>query len=199
MDSYKNFIELKHHAAEGRDFRVETVIGTTGVVIMAPHGGGIEPGTAKIAKAIAGDDHSYYAFLGLKPLNNKVLHIASERFDEPRAVALAMQSHTVVSIHGCRATAAVVYVGGLNGVLKNSIMGALQQSGFQAGHSPSASLGGIHSLNLCNRGSSGQGVQLEISGRLRRQLVGSKGRHPTRENVLFDAFTSTVRGVLAEP
>ncbi len=198
MDSYKNFIELKHHAAEGRDFRVETVIGTTGVVIMAPHGGGIEPGTAEIAKAIAGDDHSYYAFLGLKPINNTVLHIASQRFDEPRAVALAMQSHTVVSIHGCRTTEAMVYVGGLNSDLKNRITDALQEVGFQAGHSPNASLGGIHRKNLCNRGSSGQGVQLEISSFLRRQLIESGGWRLAQANDMLKAFVSAVRGVLAK-
>jgi len=33
---------------------------------MAPHGGGIEPGTIDIADAIARSEYTFYAFQGIK-------------------------------------------------------------------------------------------------------------------------------------
>ena len=83
MDTYNSFANLAKHAEEGRDFKVRTQerLGTT--VIIAPHGGGIEPGTSEIAEAIAGNDLSLYLFEGIRDENNRELHITSTRFDEP--------------------------------------------------------------------------------------------------------------------
>ena len=39
-----NFAELTRFARPGRDFLIEHRNGTSGLAIMAPHGGGIEPG-----------------------------------------------------------------------------------------------------------------------------------------------------------
>ena len=73
MDRYASFDELCQHAVEGRDFRIRTVSRPGRVAVIAPHGGGIEPGTSELAEAIASPDLSFYAFEGLKRNSNGVL------------------------------------------------------------------------------------------------------------------------------
>ena len=51
--------------------------------IIAPHGGGIEPGTTELAEAIARNDFSFYTFEGKKRTSNRDLHLTATRFDEP--------------------------------------------------------------------------------------------------------------------
>ena len=79
---------------------------------MAPHGGGIEPGTGDIADAVAGQHHSFYCFKGIKKQGNRVLHITSNRFDEPLAMTMVTNANWVLTIHGCRDVEPVVWVGG---------------------------------------------------------------------------------------
>jgi len=69
-------------------------------IIVAPHGGAIEPGTSEVAREVANNDLSLAIFEGIKPRNNDRLHITSTNFDEPRCVALVQESDTVVAIHG---------------------------------------------------------------------------------------------------
>jgi phage replication-related protein YjqB (UPF0714/DUF867 family) len=47
------------------------------LAILAPHGGGIEPGTSELAEAVAGEGLSFYAFEGLKRSGNAVLHVGT--------------------------------------------------------------------------------------------------------------------------
>ncbi len=73
----------------------------TDLVIVTPHGGGIEPGTTEIVRALAGADLSYYLFQGLKPNDNlAALHITSSNFDEPQCVALLRAAAMTVAVHG---------------------------------------------------------------------------------------------------
>ncbi len=195
MDRFKNYRELCRHAAEGRDFIIEMRRGGSAVAVMAPHGGGIEPGTDTLAGAIAGSEHGYYAFKAVRARNNSELHIASERFDEPRALVLARQVRTVVTIHGCRGRREEVFIGGLAESLKICVLDSLQAAGFKAGGAPRASLGGIHRSNLCNRGQSGRGVQLELSEQLRHCLMDG-GRHLSPGSDRFRSFVAAVRWAL---
>ena len=64
-DKYKNFRELKVREVEDKAFSIRTI--ERYVLIMAIHGGNIEPCTTQIAEAIAGKDYSLYSFEGLKP------------------------------------------------------------------------------------------------------------------------------------
>jgi phage replication-related protein YjqB (UPF0714/DUF867 family) len=57
-DRYATFDALRSAHEEGRDFRVEWRLGVSGIAVMAPHGGGIEPGTSEVARALAGFQHS---------------------------------------------------------------------------------------------------------------------------------------------
>ena len=86
-DKYASFALLAEAETEGTDYRIHTAPQPSPIVIIAPHGGAIEPGTSEIAAAIARNSYSLYCFEGLKPDRPHAdLHITSERFDESRGV-----------------------------------------------------------------------------------------------------------------
>lgn len=197
MDRFKSFAELKIHALAGRDYLIDLRYAKSGFAVMAPHGGGIEPGTALVADAIAGTDHSYYAFKGIRNKQNGQLHISSSRFDETQAMKLVRRSHTIITVHGCKGGKNLVYVGGRDTVLKKMVMAGLTLNGFKADGSPAISLKGLHPANLCNRGIRGRGVQLEITSALRRQLIGGSGWRRPCPTALLKSFALAVRQAMA--
>jgi phage replication-related protein YjqB (UPF0714/DUF867 family) len=164
---YASFAELCRHEIAGRDYRVEALERpNASVLVVAPHGGMIEAGTSQIAAAIAGDDFHLFSFEGLKPYGeNRALHITSHRFDHPRCLELASRSELVVSIHGCLGHSCI-HVGGLDEELAARLAAWLSAAKFEVVW-PSARYPGRHPANICNRGSSGKGVQLEITHDLR--------------------------------
>lgn len=185
MEKFRSFAELAQCARPGEDFVIEHRKGTTGFAIMAPHGGRIESGTTAVADAIAGSEHAYYTFKGIRPKHNWQLHIPSTCFDEPCALELIRGCHTILTIHGCRRTGKTVYIGGGDTALKTIVFATLAQNGFNADSAPSTALMGVHRNNLCNRGSRGMGLQLEITGSLRRDLIESDS--------LITSFAQAVR------
>ena len=198
MEQCHCYNDVLQRAVEGRDYCIEERLGSSGVVVMAPHGGSIEPGTDIIAKAIAGEEHAYYAFKGRLPKGNARLHISSKRFDEPRALDLVRQSHTVVTIHGCRDDVSLVWVGGLDFRLEEEVMARLLASGLDARLSIKPGMRGIDRSNLCNRGMRGKGLQLEISKMLRFELLRwEQGGKAWQPEPLFQTFVQIIRGCLA--
>lgn len=198
MDTYQNFQQLRQNEKEGVDFRIrQRVVDDAQTVIVAPHGGGIEPGTSEIAEAIAGNDFSFYAFEGIKPGGNRDLHITSTRFDEPRCLKLVQTSERVVTIHGEESDASVVYVGGRDVRLRRRIGAALKKAGFVARAPRRSPLRGEDPRNICNRGISRKGVQLELSAGLRRMLFESLTRCGRQKRTArFDGFVSAIRSTL---
>lgn len=160
---------------------------------MAPHGGGIEPGTIDIADALAGSDYSFYGFKGLKKAGNAILHINSNNFDEPIGVAAAQAADVVVSIHGAKDTVEVVYVGGRNETLKSLATQSLAAAGFNAADSRPG-LQGRKPDNICNRCRSKKGLQIELSRGLRETLFENLAHRSLRKKTAaFYAFVSALR------
>src|SRR3984893_12378075 len=129
----RDYGHLEQHYEEGVDFAVHTLCRERSTVaVIAPHGGGIEGRTSEIARLIAGDEHHLYLFEGLRTTgdNFDCLHLASHRFDEPRALDLISGCDTVVAVHGYAAPGPDVLLGGLNGRLKGEVAMALADSGF---------------------------------------------------------------------
>lgn len=89
---YKSFAELNAVEKNGLSFRVQVKNRKTACVVIAPHGGGIEPGTTELAIAIAGWSFSLYTFDGIRLDGNELLHITSTLFDEPKGVSLVHQT-----------------------------------------------------------------------------------------------------------
>jgi phage replication-related protein YjqB (UPF0714/DUF867 family) len=169
-DDFRCYDDLARHYIEGIDYAVHvTTRARSRVAVLAPHGGHIEGRTSDIARLIAGDEHQLYLFEGLRTTgdNFDCLHLASRQFDEPRALDLISRCDAVVAVHGYRAHGPDVLLGGLNEELKRDVAQALGESGFSCltdGHR----FPGRDPLNICNRGRSGAGLQLELSGELRK-------------------------------
>lgn len=195
---YPGFDELMRAEAE-TDYAIRLRDGQSGVAILAPHGGRIEPGTSEIADAAAGREHTLYAFEGLKSEGNRVLHIASTRFDEPLGLGVALSARLIVTIHGCAGMREFVCVGSRDPQIRERFQLRLEEGGFSVGDSLRSALRGHHPDNLCNRSRKGPGVQLEISRGLRLRMLGSL--EPGGEMVktpFFDAFVAAVRQAITD-
>ena len=194
---YACYADLAAKESEEWDYRVRCRKAASPYCIVAPHGGGIEPGTSEVADAVAGEDHSFYAFEGLKIRGNFALHVTSRGFDEPRGLALVERAHTVLAVHGCGGEEIAVYVGGLNAALRARLEASLRAAGFTA--EPHPKFPGTSPSNICNRCAGGAGVQMEITRGLRalmfRGLAGPFRRHPTE---VFHRFVAAVRAALEE-
>ena len=196
-DLYPDFASLARALREGADYAIRARPRDAAFAVAAPHGGGIEPGTSELAEAIAGERHSFYAFEGVRVRGNAELHITSTRFDEPRAVELVTRATTVIVVHGEASDGEGVFIGGRDHGLGGRLALALRSAGFRAGPHDDPALHGTDPANLCNRGTSGAGIQLEISRVTRASLFASLTRAGRRERrPRFDALVEAIRGVL---
>jgi len=171
-DSYLGIADLVRHQVPGIDFEIIVQPRTgSSVAVIAPHGGAIERGTSEIARAIAGEDFNLYLFEGIKRSRNYAsLHLTSCHFDEPLCVDLIARCSFVVAIHGCRGSEEEVLLGGLYYALKAEIADALEHIGVTV-HVDGHRYPAISPHNICNRGRTAKGVQLEISAALRRNAA----------------------------
>lgn len=187
-DHYRSFDELKAREHEGRSWSLDYRPRESNVLVMAPHGGWIEPNTSELAEAVAGEEFSFYTFRGMRKSGNQALHLTSHRFDEPVALEAASNAEVVVAFHGERTQHhSFVMLGGCHLPLIRALGQALSAEGFDV-RKPKPGLTGTNPRNICNRGASGAGVQLELSEGLRRSLSGDRD--------LKVRFVSTVRRVL---
>lgn len=165
-DRYHSYDELRQQEVLNRDYRIIIRDVGSAVTIIAPHGGRIEPETAEIARKIADRRYNCYCFEGIKPEKNRRLHLTSHKFDEPRAIRILSRSIAVVAIHACTGNHAGAYLGGLDTALKEKIACELQLRHIDTSTDHPA-FKGHHPDNICNRGLTRRGVQLEISRGLR--------------------------------
>lgn len=182
-------MDLAAERTEGLHYKILFTPRASNVLVMAPHGGGIEPGTSDIARSIAGNLYSIYCFEGIQSSDNyEDLHITSENFDEPVAQGALSRARWVLAVHGYRERlSAFVMVGGLHRGVKSRMERFLMDAGFNV-RAPGAGFTGSSRRNLCNRGISRQGCQLEISKGLRDGLLES-----TRQ---LDSFAYAAREAL---
>ena len=197
LGRYNTFEQLQEKEIQGIDYQIVWQNGGSGFAIMAHHGGGIEPGTTEIARAVAGADHSFYSFMGLKKKGNLDLHITSRQFDEPTGTGIANNSKTILTIHGCKKKEEAVYIGGRDIILKEKLKESLKNAGFSV--MEDTRFPGVNPKNICNRSSLGKGVQLEITAGLRnamfKGLMVLNRKGPTMR---FYQFVKAVRNALSE-
>jgi phage replication-related protein YjqB (UPF0714/DUF867 family) len=187
MTSYVSFKELAGHEVEGRDYKIRIDLRDPRVLIMAPHGGNIERTTSEIAEAIAGLAYSFYSFEGSKA-DSSVLHIESHLFNEPRALEAVQKADVIITIHGqIDQKEEFVMVGGMNGSLRSKIIQELERAGFQ-NRTPTEGLMGTDPMNVCNQGKVKQGVQLEVSRKIRDLLRTDKDQLQTFANAVRKAI-----------
>ena len=199
-DKYKSFSHLAQAETHGEDFCIRVVDRGSNVAVIAPHGGGIEPGTSEIAEAIAGNDLSFYAFEGKKTTGNGDLHITSTRMDEPQGLALVKTSERAIAIHGENDDEQqVVFIGGGDAALCARLRDELAKNGFVVQTHQNPDLQGAHEANICNRGKSGLGVQLELTNALRASFFESLTRNGRKNRTKrFDQFVAAVRTAITD-
>jgi phage replication-related protein YjqB (UPF0714/DUF867 family) len=198
-DKYRNFAALASAEHAGVDYDIHVRRSQPSFAIVAPHGGGIEPGTSEIADCIADETFSFYTFEGIKNKQNADLHITSTHFDEPMCLTVLGNTDVVVTIHGEESgSGAGVFVGGLDVTLGDRVIRELHDGGFDASRQPNSDLQGIEPCNIVNRGLLGAGVQLELARSVRETMFESltrQGRKKTTER--FKLFVGAVRKALA--
>jgi phage replication-related protein YjqB (UPF0714/DUF867 family) len=184
VDFYQCYADLAGGELEGVHYRIRLVERASRIVIVAPHGGRIEPGTSETAALIAASDFSLYCFEGL--VSGRQLHITSARFDEPRGLALVEASDIPVAIHGRTdgGDPSTIWMGGLHVELRDAVGFSLMRAGF--GTSNDHHMQGKHPNNICNRGRLRAGVQIELPRSLRNAFL--------RDAEARRAFTAAVRG-----
>lgn len=178
-DRYRSFADLRASEVEGVDFRCLVQDRGGDILIMAPHGGRIEPHTSKIAGAIAADDLSLFLFEGLRARPHRELHITSHKYDDPTALQMAARSNLVLAIHGCRdRERPMILIGGLDQVAGQRIKVQLKRAGYRCSIANSQ-MSGKHPNNICNMGRTRAGIQLEIPKSLRKRLAVDKNKMQT--------------------
>ncbi|WP_152656805.1 poly-gamma-glutamate hydrolase family protein [Oceanobacillus sp. CFH 90083] len=163
-DKYKNFKELRQNERQDEDYSISLEKGNPDIVLIAIHGGGIEPGTTELAEhlSLAGE-YSFYSFQGIKVTNNMDLHITSTNFDEPKALNMVSNSIYTLSFHGYgNEEKKHTYIGGLDETLSNSIKKELKNAGFSVSDAPKR-INGKTKENIVNKNKQKKGVQFEIS------------------------------------
>jgi phage replication-related protein YjqB (UPF0714/DUF867 family) len=148
---------------------------------------------------VAGERLSFYAFEGLKSSGNAVLHITSTRFDEPLCLALLARCDCVLTLHGERGrdSSTEIQVGGLDEQACERIEQACARRQFQVRRAV-GQYAGREPENLCNRGRSRRGVQLELSRALRAsafESLSALGR--TQRTARFHELVQAIVGALA--
>ena len=172
-DTYRSLEELVRSEAAA-DYRVLVRDRQSHVTVVAPHGGRIEPGTSQLAESVAGESWNLFAFEGLKPRGNSVLHVTSTRFSHPELELLLARSTVGVSVHGMAEPGLLVEVGGLNARLVKLISLELSQERFDVCSAP-PSRSAQSPQNFINRVAGG-GIQLEVSQDLRKLFQEDRAR-----------------------
>ncbi|MCC9021742.1 poly-gamma-glutamate hydrolase family protein [Bacillus nakamurai] len=198
-DKYRNFEELKGNESPF-NFNVFSKECDTDVIILAPHGGGIEGGTSEIARELS-DSYSTYLFEALKTPGSFDLHLTSTNFDEPQALEMLKKHEFTLSLHGYASNDEHVLVGGTDRVKAEEITGVLNDAGFSAELLEEGTrLSGSNPNNVANLNKTGMSIQLEISTGLRKAMFNTfsfKGRLGT-ENETFYKFIETLSQFLDE-
>jgi phage replication-related protein YjqB (UPF0714/DUF867 family) len=199
-DQFNNFNELKNHYRAGTDYHIQTIWQSGLLVILGIHAGGIEMGSSELAKAIAGNEYSLYLFEGFTETSQK-LHITSTNFDEPSCIDMVRKHRTSLSLHGFadKGTDPKIFLGGKNLILAHQLLDVLNENGYSTKINTGKFAATDH-VNICNRTSSGTGVQIELSARLRSIFFEDYCHRAGRKNKTpqFDHFVNVMREGLAD-
>jgi phage replication-related protein YjqB (UPF0714/DUF867 family) len=206
----------RHERFDDTLARTDDVPKTT---ILAPHGGGIEPGTSELCLAVAGyhpaglpqipltgGTYDYWMLEGVRERGNAELHVTAVGCDDGVAVSLCAGSLNALALHGFQPGPPdmseddqVVLVGGGNITLRGYLLDGLRAAGFDARDAGQhGELNGDAKCNIVNRTLLGMGAQLELSTPLRDAMFTEHNRaqrkHTTTQ--LFWTFVAACRDAL---
>jgi phage replication-related protein YjqB (UPF0714/DUF867 family) len=197
---YASYTALAAAKTEGVDYERRTlpVTGSTWAAI-AIHGGGIEPGSGEVARAVADGLMAHYEFAAIQPSNNGDLHVTSTNFDEPICQGIVTSSLRCLSFHGYTGTTGVAEtaLGGLDTATADRIRAALQRAGFSV-TTAAQEINGSDPANIANKTTLAAGVQLEMSNALRASFFPNGDltramRDSGQRTATFAAYVAAVR------
>lgn len=167
-------------------------------IVMAVHGGGIEPGTSEIALAAAGYHpatlmpatdgqglHDFWLFEGLLSRRNGDLHVTASNYNEPIATDLVQNARRCISLHGCTDTQAnmsnthplgLIQIGGRDLEFRDILLEELTAAGIPAENAADDDLKGEEPGNIGNKTQVGGCVQLTMGTRYRASLFETNTR-----------------------
>lgn len=191
-DKYRNFREMKKYESSN-SYRIDSRERDGGIIILAPQAGLISVGTSEICMAVAGNEHSYYLFEGLKDPEATDLRLNCISFDEPGCNDMLGRSEFALSIIGYESEESFIVINGRSEEGRFFIGRQLESAGFLnrkiQGEKPLSR----HRKCVCNRTKSGKGIQVEISFGLLRNLFESQARMPLVPNDVFMRFCTALR------
>lgn len=179
QDHYSSFAELAAKNVEGTDYEILIKKNNSNVLVMAFHGGYIEPGTTELGSAIAENKYDFYTFKALKKgevdepsYTSSTLHLTSARFDEPQLSKLVTTADFCLGIHGFGGEEADFCVGGGNAEQRKALVKKLSKSfpelkACELCCNPFNGVSIKNPINKCRM----QGVQVEMSPRVRKKIL----------------------------
>ena len=183
---YENLSRLLKNEKRA-NYNIETIDRKSEIVVIAPHGGGIEPGTSEIAREISGKNLSLLLFEGLlKKYNKKRLHVTSTHIDYEPWINILKNAKISISIHGTNdpnLNFRNVELSGLNKTLICNISKKLEKYGYDVVKSPLCR-NAMSIDNIVNR-SVEMGCQLELSKELRESFFNGSLRNIQAREKLF--------------
>ncbi|MDT0149979.1 poly-gamma-glutamate hydrolase family protein [Priestia aryabhattai] len=194
-DTYKNFEELRQVNTYESDYNLLMGFGTSGILFMTPHGGGIESGASELCMFSAGTKHSYYALEGWRSSGNTALHITSTHWDEPNGTRMVKESNYTVSYHGYASSTKNTKIGGRDLKLMQLVKANFEAAGIPCELEPTTSnIAGAEPTNIVNKNKRRMGIQLEISTAQRTAFFDTNTRSDRRNttNAEFDAYVNAV-------
>lgn len=168
------------------------------VLVVSPHGGSIEKLTSEIADTVAGENFKYHDFAGRMPHDNFArLHVTSRNYDCLLVEQLNRDSEYTLTIHGCQGRTGIraTYLGGKDLKGRALVRKYLEQAGFTVTDAPPP-IAGMGDDNIVNRNLRSMGIQLELSGALRKQFIFEGG--PSKSGNSFHRYCKALRGALSE-
>lgn len=200
-DLYASYTALAAGQTEGVDYERRSVPVTGSKwCSIAIHGGGIEPGSGEVARAVGLNVMSHYEFAGIMPANNfDTLHVTSTNFDEPTAQALVAGSLRCLSFHGYTGSTGVAEtsLGGLDTATAARVQTALTAAGFRV-ISAAQEINGSDPLNIVNKTTISAGVQVEMSNALRASFfpdgdLSRTMRDSGQRTTAFNAYVAAIQ------
>lgn len=168
------------------------------VLVVSPHGGSIEKLTSEIADTVAGENFKYHDFAGRLPDGNFArLHVTSRNYDCLVVDRLNRKSLYTLTIHGCKGKPGIkaTYLGGKDHKGRELVRKHLEQAGFTVKDAP-PHISGMGDDNIVNRNQRRMGIQLELSGALRRQFLHEGGASASGGS--FHRYCQALRSALSE-
>ncbi|SCG64773.1 poly-gamma-glutamate hydrolase family protein [Micromonospora coxensis] len=192
---YPSMTALRKVEKEGEAYDLTWTVTGSPLIVVAPHGGAIEPRTSEIASAIAGAEHTQCQFKGTLPAGQNFprLHVTSTNWDVEECLILIRQRTHALSIHGMAGSDKTVHIGGRDAATGAELAAALGAiDGINVVYPATGNVAGTLPENFVNKDADGQGVQLELTNALRMELFPTKDAPPSSRG---QAFVDAVRGV----